>query len=154
MERLNLTGYAKASTGPRPRGRGNHRHHDPRPTIVPSFNGAAPARARKLAAVLFGFSWIKSFNGAAPARARKCRQTKVNAAGKDQLQRGRARAGAEIKTFYATTGIIGRFNGAAPARARKLTPFAEMAAVSAVLQRGRARAGAEISERSDCMAFS
>ena len=61
------------------------------------------------------------------------------------LQRGRARAGAEIKPIHAGgTGQVAGFNGAAPARARKCGRLALGVPWCIWLQRGRARAGAEI----------
>ena len=60
------------------------------------------------------------FNGAAPARARKYAHAKKIRADNDELQRGRARAGAEIiQTAVGVAACVKGFNGAAPARARK-----------------------------------
>ena len=66
-------GGNEASTGPRPRGRGN----DVEPILATSA--------------------LAGFNGAAPARARKCQRANVLRRHADGLQRGRARAGAEMR---------------------------------------------------------
>src|SRR6266566_3515774 len=105
--------------GPRPRGRGN-RALDAKEFRIPAlqwgraragaeiwltaavmvvtacFNGAAPARARKLDGLAGRFRPRRSFNGAAPARARKSRPSGRYKTRLGQLQWGRARAGAEI----------------------------------------------------------
>ena len=99
MESFKENGNEKpaASTGPRPRGRGNW------PQPLP----ACSSRAR--------------FNGAAPARARKCIVVLTFGSLIDLLQRGRARAGAEMRRSDRLFTLARMcFNGAAPARARKL----------------------------------
>ena len=59
------------------------------------------------------------FNGAAPARARKLHQAGANPIARLMLQRGRARAGAEIGPSTEPSIVAAMcFNGAAPARAR------------------------------------
>ena len=60
------------------------------------------------------------------------------------LQRGRARAGAEILNALPGAEVMICFNGAAPARARKSGLWLRSIARASTLQRGRARAGAEI----------
>ena len=61
------------------------------------------------------------------------------------LQRGRARAGAEIRALaFGSCQRTNSFNGAAPARARKSSTRPSGSRSSRMLQRGRARAGAEI----------
>ena len=71
---------------------------------------------------------------------------KMSQARTDQLlQRGRARAGAEILTLRIShAGPMTCFNGAAPARARKFGCCLTTPIESIALQRGRARAGAEM----------
>ena len=111
----------QASTGPRPRGRGNSAWPARSENHPASFNGAAPARARKCSRIQFTCHRFDSFNGAAPARARKYHDwTADGEGGLEELQRGRARAGAEISCSR-------QFSSGAYS-----------------LQRGRARAGAEI----------
>ena len=61
-----------------------------------------------------------------------------------RLQRGRARAGAEMRRLDPRSAPSIRFNGAAPARARKYEAAQEWEVRLYPLQRGRARAGAEI----------
>jgi len=156
------------------------------------FNGAAPARARNAPPSNDGAVASTCFNGAAPARARNvnlhahvsvplrastgprprgrgmrlvCLREGVQPA---QLQRGRARAGAECTVriiigdgnLPASTGPRPRgrgmfplfqfdsagpqgFNGAAPARARNEHKTCPATRFCTMLQRGRARAGAE-----------
>ena len=61
-----------------------------------SFNGAAPARGRKLTLARLPAGRQISFNGAAPARGRKFPLKYTEPSGYSMLQRGRPRAGAEI----------------------------------------------------------
>ncbi len=112
----------------------------------PGFNGAAPARARRGLPSGGRSSGEESFNGAAPARARRDQNLARPQNRNPQLQRGRARAGAERRAMEpcaqkqvvpASTGPRPRgrgevrqpmrkaldylgFNGAAPARARRV----------------------------------
>ena len=87
-----------ASMGPRPRGRGNHNSfHTHHRHITELQWGRARAGAE------MHWPWTSaglrrwSFNGAAPARARKCRHRPARPRARgDMLQWGRARAGAEI----------------------------------------------------------
>ena len=92
-----------ASTGPRPCGRGDRGggggDHRPRP----GFNGAAPVRARRLKNSLGSIAPMESFNGAAPVRARRSRGRVTVIWKRIRLQRGRARAGAEIATAEVAT---------------------------------------------------
>ena len=84
-----------------------------------SFNGAAPARARNEILARSRHLTMR-FNGAAPARARNATLSWTSGAGDVQLQRGRARAGAECADNCTLLAPRARpcFNGAAPARAR------------------------------------
>ena len=85
-----------------------------------SFNGAAPVRARKDSGrCQTKQQAAKRFNGAAPVRARKDFFGRLNWLCFRQLQRGRARAGAEGAIYSCILSSLLR------------------------LQRGRARAGAE-----------
>ena len=138
-----------ASTGPRPRGRG--------------MSIWLPLR----------YARRSRFNGAAPARARNGCDRLLPHARQLQLQRGRARAGAEwdLLPVRCCLNSLG-FNGAAPARARNeeefelLTKYMAVASTGprprgrgmtirsevisssqTLLQRGRARAGAECSPK-------
>ena len=107
-----------ASTGPRPRGRGNSTAPTATRRDCGSFNGAAPARARKFLNPGRCCSiWYVLQRGRARAGAEIRRAAHINAPLR-LLQRGRARAGAEIDgdANPAANGL--RFNGAAPARAR------------------------------------
>ncbi len=61
----------------------------------------------------------------------------------DQLQRGRARAGAEWISARVISPHFLSFNGAAPARARNVDCPLPPNFNGWLLQRGRARAGAE-----------
>jgi len=66
----------------------------------PSFNGAAPARARNACRVQGCDKGPFSFNGAAPARARNGDALELACLWNASLQRGRARAGAEWPDHY------------------------------------------------------
>src|SRR5439155_15106239 len=87
--------FIRASTGPRPRGRGIH------------------------CLILRERQTLVCFNGAAPARARNPNAFESDEAKIEELQRGRARAGAESTRQSPTADTV------------------------KLLQRGRARAGAE-----------
>ena len=60
------------------------------------------------------------------------------------LQRGRARAGAELDLEFEWQNLVVSFNGAAPARARNFGSGTNGGLFIYTLQRGRARAGAEL----------
>jgi len=64
------------------------------------------------------------------------------------LQRGRARAGAELSGPKPPPALPLRFNGAAPARARNWSARSMSPRRLVLLQRGRARAGAEFCAKS------
>src|SRR5437667_241391 len=108
----------QASTGPRPRGRGV--------IVVPygvrdAYVASTGPRPRGRGVSLkrrAGVPGCKRFNGAAPARARSGWQYRKGTMTTQQLQRGRARAGAEWECRMRDAVAIGPgFNGAAPARA-------------------------------------
>ena len=88
----------QASTGPRPRGRGNpvaswmSRH---KTGLLQ--RGRARAGAEMDADVVGMLYKPNGFNGAAPARARKFLGRCSKHPGRHWLQRGRARAGAEMR---------------------------------------------------------
>ncbi len=135
---------AMASTGPRPRGRGM-----PIGTGIPARPAASTGprpRGRGMRCTCTGVAvlGIVCFNGAAPARARNdAHVIWPSDAALLGLQRGRARVGAECQGQRSADIRQSCFNGAAPARARNLDYQPQSAAPVAALQRGRARAGAE-----------
>ena len=118
--RLNSVGHVfRASTGPRPRGRGMAN-----PASRRAAGDAALQRGRARAGAECGQAHgrpprDRRFNGAAPARARN-----------------------EGESLEVLGNMLMGFNGAAPARARNAAA-APLPASQAALQRGRARAGAE-----------
>ena len=85
------------------------------------------------------------FNGAAPARGRKSGRTPGLCSRITSLQRGRPRAGAEIKLIsLAMLPMINASTGPPPRGGGNVGIAALTACTSALLQRGRPRAGAEI----------
>ncbi len=66
------------------------------PKRAPSFNGAAPVRARKCRGSAGDPRLSQCFNGAAPVRARKSASLRFGGAELRKLQRGRACEGAEM----------------------------------------------------------
>ena len=117
--RLCMHRCRRASTGPRPRGRGNMPLHNvPRPELRASTGPRPRGRGNDEAA-------RQSFNKAPLQRGRARAGAEIAFRAGEQavhfmLQRGRARAGAEI--LVAAVAIKAQrlgFNGAAPARARK-----------------------------------
>ena len=87
--------FPRTSTGPRPRGRGMNGAKFFTGANTYYFNGAAPARARNAASRRLSRPPTMNFNGAAPARARNEWEDVQMSDIESQLQRGRARAGAE-----------------------------------------------------------
>ena len=86
----------EASTGPRPRGRGMWLRADMHRSNARSFNGAAPARARNGVMQLFASSsGGRASTGPRPGGRGMYNLAKLSTQGTGLLQRGRARAGAE-----------------------------------------------------------
>ena len=110
-----------ASTGPRPRGRGMCRLHDRQCSSSQRASTGPRPRGRGMRVATSG------------VELDDC-----------ELQRGRARAGAECAAVTRLRRDDGGFNGAAPARARNVASLRRaMSRRANLLQRGRARAGAE-----------
>ena len=109
-----------ASTGPRPRGRGNYPILNSSPRFPLLLQRGRARAGAEIGSVLAGSGSTIGFNGAAPARARKCKIISV-----------------EYLEQKASTGPRPRGRG-------NWKLCVEAAVVSGALQRGRARAGAEI----------
>ena len=135
-----------ASTGPRPRGRGMAVRSVRDIDVQFGFNGAAPARARNERRDTGPSTVTLASTGPRPRGRGMCSAPRsTTGVSAEQLQRGRARAGAEWLVMCQTAGALtASFNGAAPARARNVSSRDNAVRTPATrLQRGRARAGAE-----------